>query len=237
MITLNGKVKDQDAWDSDIQSLKKEVRKAFKKQKRDQLLSSWEEYIDKKREFKQKLRKAKADNWRRFTESCSGPKDMAKLFKSVQKKQNSHLSVLASRQRSPVNSLNLLMDTHFPGSTEAVASPVSSGEAMAFPYHTDLDFISVERVKWSIQQFKPDKAAGPDGIKPIVLQQLGPKMLKRLTILYRASVALGYVPGKLRESKVIFLPKPGKSDYSNPRAYRPISLTSCVFKVLERVLL
>jgi hypothetical protein len=38
-------------------------------------------------------------------------------------------------------------------------------------------------------------------------------------------------------SKVIFIPKAGKDDYAQPRAWRPISLMSFVFKTLKRLLL
>ena len=51
-MTIGGKIKKQETWSSEIQELKKEVRKAFKQRKRDQLLSSWEDYMEKKREFK-----------------------------------------------------------------------------------------------------------------------------------------------------------------------------------------
>ncbi len=36
--------------------------------------------------------------------------------------------------------------------------------------------------------------------------------------------------------EVIFLPKVGKSDYSEPKAYRPITLSSFLLKGLERVI-
>ena len=35
---------------------------------------------------------------------------------------------------------------------------------------------------------------------------------------------------------VIFIPKPGKEDYSSPKSYRPITLTSFVLKGLERIM-
>ena len=93
-MTIGNRVKKHNAWDSDIQELKKEVRKAFKNQKRDQLLSSWEEYTEKKREFKQKLRKARAENWKRFTER-------------VQKRQNIQLEILSFMSATPeTGSLN-----------------------------------------------------------------------------------------------------------------------------------
>ena len=45
----------------------------------------------------------------------------------------------------------------------------------------------------------------------------------------------GYVPKLWRQAKVIFLPKPGKKDYTEPGSWRPISLTSFLLKTLERL--
>ena len=36
-------------------------------------------------------------------------------------------------------------------------------------------------------------------------------------------------------SNLVFLPKPGKDDYSDPRSYRPISLLSFLMKAMEKV--
>ncbi len=41
----------------------------------------------------------------------------------------------------------------------------------------------------------------------------------------------------MQDSKVIFIPKPGKTDYSTVKSFRPISLTSFAFKATEKVLL
>jgi hypothetical protein len=51
-------------------------------------------------------------------------------------------------------------------------------------------------------------------------------MIKKITQLYKLIIKSGYTPRKMREMTVIFLPKIGKSDYSEPKAYRPITLSS-----------
>ena len=104
-------------------------------------------------------------------------------------------------------------------------------------YAAELAFVTPERVQWSINTFKPNKAAGPDGLKPVVLQHLGPKMIARITQFYRTSFLMGYVPTTLCMSKVVFIPKAGKDKYDMPKAFRPISLTNCLFKVMERLVL
>ena len=59
--------------------------------------------------------------------------------------------------------------------------------------------------------------------------------LELLAELYNEMTALNYTPSNLRTSKVIMIPKGGKPDYTIPKAYRPISLTPFLFKLLERV--
>jgi len=48
---------------------------------------------------------------------------------------------------------------------------------------------------------------------------------------------VGYTPGCWKEAEVIFLPKPNKANYTDPRSFRPITLSSFVLKTLERLVL
>ena len=49
------------------------------------------------------------------------------------------------------------------------------------------------------------------------------------------STALGYIPKSWRRVKVIFIPKPGRQTYTETSSFRPISLTSFLLKILERL--
>ncbi len=44
---------------------------------------------------------------------------------------------------------------------------------------------------------------------------------------------LSYIPVLWRKSCTVFIPKPRKDDYAEPKSYRPISQTSFFFKMLE----
>ncbi|ENN73442.1 hypothetical protein YQE_09939, partial [Dendroctonus ponderosae] len=48
--------------------------------------------------------------------------------------------------------------------------------------------------------------------------------------------AMGYVSYDWREAEVGFIPKPGKKDYTEPKSFRPISLTSFLMKMLEKII-
>ena len=58
--------------------------------------------------------------------------------------------------------------------------------------------------------------------------------LARLKQLFEASYFSGYVPQEWLRTRVVFLSKPGKTDYSSARSFRPICLTLFVFKCMER---
>jgi len=59
---------------------------------------------------------------------------------------------------------------------------------------------------------------------------------KKLVKIYKESLRTGKIPGSWLETKVVFIPKPGKADYCDPKSFRPISLSSFLLKGLERLI-
>jgi hypothetical protein len=90
-------------------------------------------------------------------------------------------------------------------------------------------------VEWAIKTFEPYKAPGIDGIYPILLQEGLEYLVGPLTKIFRASIALRYVPQVWKTTEVIFIPKPGKNGHICAEDFRPISLTSFLLKILERL--
>lgn len=88
---------------------------------------------------------------------------------------------------------------------------------------------------WAIKKFHPFKSAGPDGIYPALLQSGLDIILHLLAALLRACIAWRYIPEEWRNSKVVFIPKPGRIDYALAISYRPISLSSFLKTTLERL--
>ena len=79
------------------------------------------------------------------------------------------------------------------------------------------------------------RAPGPDGIHNNLLEHLPegtPKILKDILKKIRTSVDF---PQQWRAAATIPIPQPNK-DHPDPLSYRPIALTSCLCKVLERMI-
>ena len=88
----------------------------------------------------------------------------------------------------------------------------------------------------AIKKSKNSKAAGPDGLSPIMLKHIGPNAIKFLTDLFNECLLKTVIPTIWKTAKIIPLLKPGKPSDKGP-SYRPVSLLSPAIKILEALLL
>ena len=87
----------------------------------------------------------------------------------------------------------------------------------------------------ALTMLKPGTAPGPDNITNETLLHLGPCSKKKLLQLFNDGWRTGTVPQVWREAIMIPILKKGK-DMSQAESYRPVSLTSCVGKLMERLI-
>ena len=80
-----------------------------------------------------------------------------------------------------------------------------------------------------------NKAPGEDGVTGRILQAAWSSVGGRVWQVYKASLRLRHYPGALQRAKVVFIPKPGKRDLTNPSSRRPVSLLLVLKKGLERL--
>lgn len=120
--------------------------------------------------------------------------------------------------------------------TRLVKTQLRSKRAQLVP-HPELsrEFTS-EELEQALASVRINKAAGFDEMYPEFLKNAGPKTKQWLLQLFNIILITGKLPTKFRAAKVIAIKKPGK-DGSEASHYRPISLLSVVYKLLERMLL
>ena len=93
--------------------------------------------------------------------------------------------------------------------------------------------ISVQGIEKLLKSLNPHKAAGPDKLKPVVVQTLHKELAPILQVIYQRSLNTGKLPSIWKEANVSPIFK--KGDKTDPSNYRPISLTCVLCKVLEHV--
>ena len=79
-----------------------------------------------------------------------------------------------------------------------------------------------------------NSSPGPDQIHYDILRHLPIEILHILLDIINETWKSDTFPESWREALIISIPKPGK-DHFNPLNYRPIALTSCICKTVERV--
>ena len=95
--------------------------------------------------------------------------------------------------------------------------------------------VTLERLRCAISTFEPYKAPGSDGIYPVLLQKGMRVLASPLCKLLRACLVMGYVPDCWQEARVVFIPKAGRVLLGSVKEFRPISLTSFILKLFERL--
>ena len=78
-------------------------------------------------------------------------------------------------------------------------------------------------------------AVGPDEIHNEFLKHLPEESLRYLLNIYNHIWKSNTFPETWRQATIIPIPKTGK-DTTNPQNYRPIALTSCLCKTMERMI-
>ena len=107
-------------------------------------------------------------------------------------------------------------------------------EAADSPAEVDED-ISLLEVQDALRRLPKKKAAGMDGIACEPLQHLGPAATQLLLRIFRKVYRDGVWPGDWAVACIVPVLKRGK-DPSLPGSYRPVSLTSVLAKLCERVI-
>ena len=89
-------------------------------------------------------------------------------------------------------------------------------------------------VAMKIRDMKDNKSPGVDGIPPKLLLEIVVQISIPLATVFNVSLEEGIVPLKWKEANIIPLFKKGSRNKSEN--YRPVSLTSVICKLLERLI-
>lgn len=130
--------------------------------------------------------------------------------------------------------IEVIKETFFPQPPEADMEDIDNAS-----YPTiDREWrpIVAQEILQAIANTCNDKAPGDNGITNRVIKLAAPIIAPALAILFNASVELGHAPEAMKTTVTCVVRKAGKTDYHNPRAYRPIALLNTIAKVLEAVM-
>ena len=229
---------EPDWWTEDIKTMKKEVRRLWNRGKKTHDLSA---HRSLKTKLSNAICQAKRESWKKLCESLTNITTTTGLFRALRGEKNNGLGLLMKEDKSftssPMETIELLLKTHFPGSIKALEHQTPESVGLRTARNSRLlaeQIVTVSRVEYAVHSFKPFKSPGGDRILPKMIQSCLPSIQATMIELFRSSLELGYIPSPWRQVNVVFIPKPGK-DPSLPKSYRPISLSSFFLKTIERL--
>ena len=195
------------------------------------------------------VKKAKRDSWRNYVSSLNSNANPKTVWKAVRKLKGRtslpqiHLRKDDSLVTDPKGAANLLGETVAQSSssqnysssfqkikTQKEKHPLNFNSDNSEPYNR---LFSLGELRASLKRSN-NSAAGPDRINYQFLTHLPESCLTILLKIFNNIWTTGKVPPSWKRAFVVAIPKPNR-DHSDPTNYRPIALTSCLCKTMERM--
>ena len=206
------------------------------------------EWVEACRSVQALIRKEKERRWVEFLEDAADTADPNKIWRVV--KSLSDKSQGSTRNESLVHNGRLCTtskakaDAFMQRYAEVSRLDIPKADRLKKSVRRQLKVPSVDgessspfsltELNEAIKRMKPKGAPGGDGIEPRFLQALGPIAREYLLSIFNESWDSGKSPASWRVATIIPLVKKGKPA-SDIDSYRPVSLTSCVAKTMERM--
>ena len=228
------------------------VRAALKKRNRlrKNLHDNRKEWLEACKEAHEEIEKAKEESWRDLLADTATDADSHKLWgliKSLNGTPDTNAPNQAMRHKGRIITSSQKKAETFSQHYASVSKLNFSSEerkvnreckrTLASPSVDDescKDFTMTE-LKRAISKMKRKGAEGPDNIPPAFLKELGNSALTELLSIFNISFRHADCPQIWRNAIILPLLKAGKLP-SDLASYRPISLTSCIVKILERMI-
>jgi ribonuclease HI len=196
------------------------------------------------------LKRARQEEWHRFTSTITSHTPSKEIWRKVgaisgKRKGNTVTRLRLNGQvtAQPLQIANCLARHFSKASNTSAYTPLFQRKkrvAEATAVHVNAEDQSQHNTAFSMKEFQDalktcdGSSPGPDDIHYEMIKQLGEKEQETLLGIYNSIWQQGNYPEEWRKALTIPIQKPGK-DPENPESYRPISLTSCLGKVMEKM--
>lgn len=226
-------------WSAELTKAKQTAKALRRKANRTKNNSDWEHYRTANRAYSKLLKQSKRKGWKQFCDELKGTSTLARISKILNKDSQSQGTLNSLKKpngeltNSPQETLQVISDTLIPEGGHP--SPSTAGhkgdDAMI------MKILAPHRITRAVQSLQTNKSPGPDEIRNEMIIKAWDFIKDPVRMIFHNSLRLGITPDSWKNNTGIILPKPLKTDYTNPRAFRIISLTSNFQKLLERLIL
>ncbi|KAM3864710.1 putative RNA-directed DNA polymerase from transposon X-element [Diretmus argenteus] len=216
-------------WDEECSRLLSEHQRVSSREEVDVTAAALIERLD-------ATRKAR---WTEVVESIDFTHSSRKAWRTINQLTGRNTTAHSCPVTANAIASQLLKNGRFPDADKDFAR-LTSCEVSCISRATSVDsnlsgVYTTEELSEAMSKLKPGKSPGRDNIHPEFVIHQSTKTSRWLCAFFTACYQRLKLPKIWRRASVIALPKPNK-DPEDPKSYRPISLLSVPFKILERMI-
>jgi len=236
-------------WTREVAGSRVERERLYQKYRRDRSINNMIQWKKKRAEHKKLVIKSKKECWREFTETLTDRTPQSKIFekiRSIRGKAQRKVNILYENNRyySTIDEI-----TNKLGSSFSAVSSNDNYTAQFLDHKNNVELLPIDfspeddeiyNRPFTLDELQQclvrsrNTAPGIDGIHYLMIKNLPLKAKDHLLKIFNHIWYSDYFPPQWESAIIVPIPKPGKN-HSSPINYRPIALTSCVCKVMERM--
>jgi ribonuclease HI len=238
-------------WNSDCQETYRNKRKSFNYFRRHPTVENFRNYKKCKAIFRRTLRRSQKESWENYVSKITTSITSKQLWQKVKRCSglypNNQINILQYNNQT-ISSVKDIANTiagHFSNisSNNSYPTPFKKyktiEEKKLINFQTEENFsynnnFNLYELKTALNKTHKT-SCGPDGVSYSMLKNLSHDSLNNLLYLYNRIWTEHTFPASWRMATIIPILKPGKNA-TDPMSYRPIALTSCMGKVLEKMI-
>jgi ribonuclease HI len=237
-------------WNNELEKLQNEMEISRQQAEKRPSQEHHNKFQQTKAKFQRAKLQARRSSWKEKTESLNLERDTRKLWKLVKQLndegigRNTRITLYKDRNiLTGKRAANYFADA-FAEDNNIKVSPEKQQEVRESQQNIGQDEpipevmeapITLKELEHAISKLKMKKSPGADGVSNEMIKNLGTAAKAKLLQIFNRCWATGSVPQAWREAIMIPLLKSGK-DGTTVSNYRPISLTSCLCKTMERII-
>jgi len=219
----------------------------YKKHRGD--ITLWIAFKQARAVFRKTIKEAKSSSWKEFVSKINSNTPTTEVWQMVKKLNgtNSHKAITLKTVNSTITDSREVADT-LGQRFSSVSSGTTSNPLFAMHKQvveaTPISFqpgenqevynrdITTAELNYAISSCK-SKSPGPDSIPFEFIKQLSTNQIHQLLNFYNFVWKTG-LPDQWRNTTIVPILKQGKSA-TDPASYRPVALTNCLCKILEKI--
>ncbi len=235
---------DMPFYNNDLRRMKRGVNRMFRKARHTGQQNHWDTYKDLRNTYVSSVKEAKEAYSMTLAAELKGNRNITpkrwwnivkEMLGSVKQALYPPLKVAGTILTEPKDKAEAF-NQYFVEQTKVDDTGVELPNDYPSKCEESLDYIQVteQEVLDYIRALKINKAFGPDLVSPRMLKEGGIQICPSLARLMNLSLRLQVVPQMWKQANVIPIHK--KKDKDIAGNYRPVSLISCVGKLMEKVI-